>query len=298
MSLQRILRHFDTNGIMYKTDVKVAELVSFKVGGVVSVVVYPKSINQLMIILRLVKNEKHYILGKGTNCYFKDGIYEGFVVVTAFLRHITADFDTITALCGDTCFEICRFARERALSGIEFAYGIPGTLGGAIAMNASAFGSSFSDVVLDSTVYDYESDTVITITAAEHNFDTKKSVFSDRNYCLLQSRIKLNFAEKDSIASKMRENLEKRIKSQPLDMPSAGSTFVKPKDTYASYMIDKCGLKGVSVGGAAVSTKHAGFIVNTGCATASDVQKLIIIIKQKVLECFNVELKEEIILID
>lgn len=298
MDYTALIDFLNENSVKYVLNVNTAELVSFKVGGGGKIAVFPKSCEMLTKILTFIKNEKFVILGNGTNCYFTENFYDGIIIVTSGINNIADDGDTLVAECGASATGLCRIALEKQLSGFEFANGIPGTIGGGVVMNASAFGISFSDVVQSSTVFDCIEGKEYVLDLAGHCFDVKKSIFRDSSLCLLKTEFKLKKGDFAEIKAKMDENIRKRRATQPLDMPSAGSTFIRPKNTYASLLIDKAGLKGYSVGGATVSLKHAGFIVNSGGATSTDVQKLIEYIKKVVYDKFSVNLSEEIIYLE
>lgn len=293
-----LLNYVTRNSIEFCAPVLTNVLVSFSVGGTGDIAVFPKNLSELKQILSLLSGEKLVVLGNGTNCYFTDGNFDGVIIVTSRLNKISLSHDIVTAECGASVKDLCMLAMENSLSGLEFAYGIPGTVGGAVCMNASAFGGCFADVVLDSKAYDISKGTELNIDLLQHCFGTKASVFRGSPLCHLSARFKLRRGDKSVIASKMEEYLNRRKATQPLDFPSGGSAFVKPKDAHASYLIDKAGLKGVSFGGAAVSCKHAGFIVNTGGAKARDIRALIEHIKTVVLNEFNIYLQEEIIYLE
>ncbi len=297
MFISLLLDFLNQSQIEFVLDVKTVDLVSFKVGGNGKIAVFPKNIEQFVRLIKFVNKEKHVIIGNGTNCYFSNEFYDGIIIVTKKLNKAYVVDNSIIAECGASVSRLCNVALEKSLSGLEFAYGIPGSLGGAVYMNASAFGGEFSHVVHKSTVLDLESGEIISLNNEEHCFGEKSSVFKKKRFIILESELVLQKSDKTLIHGKMNEYINKRKRTQPLDMPSAGSTFVKPKCGYASYMIDKAGLKGYTVGGAQVSKKHAGFIVNINNASAIDVQELIKIIKSKVYDEFSVELKEEIICI-
>ena len=293
-----LLNYIKNNGIEHYFNKSTSELVSFKIGGAAHLVVYPKTVNELCELLVRLKARKHVVLGNGTNCYFNSKGYGGTIVVTQKINGVLLAESSVVAECGASVNKICKIALENGLSGLEFAYGIPGTVGGAIAMNASAFGSEFSSVVSKSTVFDVSREEILSLNWNEHNFSLKSSVLQNSGKYLLSSVLRLNKGTNSEILHKMQENLNRRVVTQPLDMPSAGSTFVRPQNGYASYMIDACGLKGTQVGGAQVSLKHAGFVVNTGGATERDVQDLITLVKTRVFEKFGVKLREEIIYIE
>ena len=301
MDFQGISKELDKLAIDYVINKKTSDLVSFEIGGIASCVIYPKTLEHFVYVLKLLTdyNLKHFILGNGTNTYFKDEPYCGAVIVTKNIKHSAVKENTLNVLCGDNLSACAAFAMNSGLSGLEFAYGIPGTVGGALYMNASAFDSSISNVVLKSTVYDKRLNQIFEIDKKEHSFGKKRSIFSlNKDLILLSSTFVLKPKEKHSIKKLMIDNLEKRKKSQPLNLPSAGSVFKRPINDYASRLIDYCGLKGLRIGGAEVSKKHAGFIANVGSATARDVNDLISKIKITVKEKCNVELEEEIIFVE
>lgn len=298
MFFSLLLDYLHNKHIEFALDVNTADLVSFRIGGTAKIAIFPKNTKELVDLIEFVKNEKYFIIGNGTNCYFSSGMYDGIVIATKHLNKSHIKGNTIVAECGASISKLCKMALGSSLSGIEFAYGIPGSVGGAIYMNASAFGGDFSQIVKKSKVLDIESGRIIELSKEEHCFSEKFSVFKEKKHVILESELLLQSCDKMLIHSKMSEYIDKRKISQPLDLPSAGSVFLKPKDGYASYMIDKSGLKGFTVGGAQVSEKHAGFIVNVNSASATDVQELINVIKAKVYKEFSVELKEEIIYID
>lgn len=278
--------------------VKTADLVSFKVGGIARVVIYPKTIDELSLLVRYLSNEKYVILGNGTNCYFTDELYNGAVIVTSKINSIKVNGEHVVAQCGAGLLRICKYAYENSLEGFEFAYGIPGTVGGAVCMNASAFGKSMSDIVVESCVVNIEDGRIYSLGANEHQFMEKHSIFREKHLCLLECTLKGVTGDKSKIFSKMKKYITDRRAKQPLNMHSAGSTFVKPQNDFASRLIDSAGLKGIRVGDAQVSNKHAGFVVNLGNAKSTDVKLLIEIIKEKIFLKFNVELKEEVIYIE
>ena len=290
----------DKTNVRYEIGAETAPLTSIGVGKRAELTVYPHSMQDLCQILDAVtcKGYKHFILGNGTNCYFCDS-YDGIVIVTKELDEITVNGTEMRALCG-ACMKKCsELALLHSLSGLEFAHGIPGTVGGALYMNASAYGFSFGDFVVSSLVYEKSSGRMIELSHDELCFGEKSTVLSKtENYVALESRIRLEVGELDIIKAKIQDYDTKRMINQPLNDKSAGSAFKKPKGAYASLLIDKAGLKGFSVGDATVSTKHAGFIINKGNAGASEINKLISHIKKEIFEKFNVLLEEEIIYIE
>ena len=293
-----LLDYLSNNNVQCKSPVNTADLVSFKIGGVGSIAVFPKTIEQLCHIVNIVKNDRFVVLGNGTNCYFTNDYFDAVIIVTSGINKVVACDNVIFAECGASLNSVCKLALSNSLTGIEFAFGIPGTVGGAVTMNASAFGGGFSEIVVKSSALDIVSGKIVELNQAAHIFATKKSIFQSGKMCLLSTQIQLSVGVKKEIKEKMYGFLKRRILSQPINMPNAGSTFVKPKEDYAARLIDKAGLKGYTIGGAQVSTKHAGFIVNLGNATASDVNNLINYIKNDIYKKFNVELNEEIIYLE
>lgn len=284
----------------YQIDGKTADITSVRIGKTARLIVYPSSVEIFCSLLHKIKlnNYKFTILGNGTNCYFCDN-YNGIVLCTKYLDSILVNDNLIVAMCGANLSNLCAMALFHSLSGLEFAYGIPGTVGGALYMNAAAFGGAIGDLVEKTVVYDTQSDTVLELDNKSQRFYSKKSIFSEnKSFVVLQSCLKLTRAEYDTIKSKMQEYSKKRKDTQPLNMPSSGSAFKRSNGIIPSLLIDKCGLKGYKIGGAEVSKKHAGFIVNSGGATAENINDLLSYIKAKILKEFDVNLEEEIIYIE
>ena len=191
--------------------------------------------------------------------------------------------------------KISNFACENGLTGFEFACGIPGTIGGAIRMNAGAHGKPISEIIYNTTYLDLKDGSIKTINNKENEFGYRESLFSkNSNYIIISAEIKLEQGNKEDIKSTINENLNFRKETQPINLPSAGCVFKRGKEYISSKLIDECGLKGISVGNAIVSEKHAGFIVNMGNATAKDVIELMEIIEKKVYEKYHVNLQTEI----
>lgn len=298
MSYLSLLEYLNNNRIEYCTEVDASQLVSIKIGGNVSLAVYPRSILELVNIVERLRGQRYFILGNGTNCYFSSNGYDGVVVVTKNINSIKVQNDLICADCGASLCTLCNIALKNSLSGLEFAYGIPATVGGAVYMNASAYGSTISNLILRSTAYDLVNNKIVVLNQKEHLFDVKNSVFRMGRLVHLNSTLQLKQSGKAEIFEKMQEFSQKRRSKQPLNVPSAGCVFVNPKDCYSARLIEECGLKGYRVGGAEISTKHAGFIVNMGNATSCDINELIEAVKKRVFEKFNVKLNQEIIYVE
>lgn len=286
--------------IEYKTCLKTADFVSLKIGGESDIIIFPKTIDEFCVILNWVSQHKYkyFILNKGTNTYFKDSFYNGIIICTNNLNDVEINGNFLISECGTSLFKCCEIAREHELSGLEFAYGIPGGIGGALFMNASAYEKSISQIVFQSVAYDMDSRKVVKISFADHKFGEKNSVFQEKNLILLKTFMCLKNENASNINEIMEKNLALRLLKQPCDFPNAGSIFKRPKNNYASRLIDKCGLKGFEIGGAAVSKKHAGFIVNNCNATASDVNMLINYIKKQVKSKFDIDLEKEVIYVE
>ena len=274
-----------------------SELSSFHIGGAASLVAFPKSQEELIEVILNAKKEnvRFEMIGNGSNILFASSGYEGIIISTKKMSFCDVGDGYINVSCGNKLSSISKLAKDNSLSGMEFGFGIPGTIGGAVAMNAGAYGQQMSDVVLSTVAYDILNNKLIELNGNEHDFSYRHSIYSDnKDLVCLSVKLKLTPASKEEIELKMKQNAESRKNSQPLDMPSCGSYFKRPEGFFAAKLIDDCGLKGLSVGGAQVSPKHAGFIVNTGGATSDDVLELAEIIKAKVMDKFSVLLENEV----
>jgi len=241
----------------------------------------------------------YFVLGNGTNVIVRDGGYPGAVVsTTAALKGLSIDAQgTLVCGAGESLAGACRFAAGHGLSGLEGLSGIPGTVGGAVFMNAGAYGSETAAVACYVRAYMPDDDTIIMLTNLECEFGYRKSVFKEKGLLILSAGFALEAGNKEEIQAKMSEFTRLRNEKQPIDMPSSGSFFKRPEGDYAGRLIEAAGMKGARVGGAQVSVKHAGFIVNTGGATADDVLALADMVKAKVFEMFGVKLEEEPVII-
>ena len=235
---------------------------------------------------------KPLLLGNGSNVLAPDEGLRGAVVVTRRAAAMEKRGETIVADCGASLTKIAAFAAEEGLTGLEFAYGIPGTLGGALVMNAGAYGGEMKDVTARAEYLDGELHRHAAA-GAELDFRYRHSRFTAEDV-ILRAELTLRAGDKEAVKARCRELTEKRKASQPLELPSAGSAFKRPVNGYAAALIDQAGLKGYAVGGAQVSQKHAGFVVNRGGATASDVKRLLEDVRQAVLDRTGVLLEPEI----
>lgn len=284
-------------GCEYDVNIPMSARTSFKTGGKAELMLYPDSVETLLKLLDVCKknNIKTYIIGNGSNILVSDNGLSGVVFrLSNNLSEIRLiDEETVFCQSGASMMKLCSFALEHSLSGLEFAYGIPGTAGGAAYMNAGAYGGEMKDVLFKCEHID-ENGNMGFFTEDELQLGYRKSVYSDKNYIITGLYLKMKKGNADEIKALMNENLSKRKDKQPLEFPSAGSTFKRPEGYFAGRLIEDCGLKGFSVGGAQVSEKHAGFVINRGNATTSDIKELIRIIQDKVLKETGVKLETEV----
>ena len=269
---------------------------SFKIGGPVRAMFFPKDLISFTGLCKLLHEYEitPFILGCGTNLLAGDGKHDIVVVKTTGNKNIVQSGETeLLAEAGAMISKLAVFASKLGLSGLEFAHGIPGTVGGAVVMNAGAYGGEMKDIVHSTTVYNIKTGDYA-ITAGEHEFAYRHSRFSNTDDIVLSTKIKLIKGDRESIKQKMDELSARRHQSQPLDMPSAGSTFKRPADGYAAALIEEAGLKGYKFGGAQVSEKHAGFIINRSDATFNDVMSLIEHVQKTVQMRFCIDLEPEI----
>lgn len=276
---------------------------TFRIGGPVRAMAFPRSEEEFVKICSLLRKFRilPMLLGKGSNILFPDeGLKELFIISTDLLNELSLSPDgTIIAGAGVSLAKLSAFAAQNSLSGLEFASGIPGCLGGSCVMNAGAFGGELKDCIESVRCYDLKSEKLLELSNEECKFQYRGSLFKDReDYAILGAKLRLKNGDSGEILQKMREFSQCRRDKQPLDFSSAGSAFKRPEGCFAAALIDEAGLKGYSVGGAQVSEKHAGFIVNTGNATACDVRELFRQVEEKVLKLSGVSLEPEVIILD
>lgn len=295
---ESILRHIeDENDIILKENEKLSAHSTFKIGGPAGLYAVPQSEKALAWLVGEVKacNVRMFVLGHGSNLLFDDDGFDGVVVSTEAFNKVSVDGEVITAESGAMLTYCAATARDAGLSGMECLFGIPGSIGGAVYMNAGAYGGEMSDIVVKTTYLDLADMAVKEISSEEHGFGYRKSVFCDNNAIILRTVLKLKSDSIDAINERMNEYKRLRIEKQPLEYPSAGSTFKRYPGRYTAQMIDEAGLKGCAVGGAQVSEKHAGFVINKGGATCKDVLDLISVIKCKIRELHGIEIETEVI---
>lgn len=267
---------------------------TFKIGGPADIFVKVNDTEELKFLLSLAKtkNIPVTVLGNGSNVLVKDKGIRGIVLKIDF-KEILVNDETLEIGAGVLLSKASRVALENELTGLEFALGIPGTFGGALYMNAGAYGGQIGDKIITTTYIDENLD-IKTITQEENEFSYRKSIFQKNNGIILSGKIKLEKGNTEEIKEKMEEYSKSRKEKQPLNMPNAGSTFKRGDGFITAKLIDECGLKGYQIGEAKISTLHAGFIVNTGNATAKDVINLITYTQEKVKEKFGVKIEPEI----
>ena len=288
----------DLRGVKCRVNISLKEYSTFAIGGKCALATFPKNVDELIFSLELAQRyeSEFEVIGNGSNILFLDDGYSGMLIFTSQMKQISHnDAQRIVADAGANLTSVSVTAARRGLSGLEFACGIPGSCAGAVYMNAGAYGGEISNVLEYSEYYDICEKKLVIINAAEHKFAYRYSEYQNKKERVItRVGLKLSEGNADSIRATMDEYTKKRRASQPHEYPNAGSVFKRPEGGYAAKMIDECGLKGLTVGGAQVSEKHAGFIVNKGNASAKDVLCLIDIIKERVFRQFGVELECEI----
>ena len=269
---------------------------TFRIGGPADCFLLPSSHEELHEIIKVCSDEKlpYFILGNGSNLLVSDAGYRG-VIIQLYRNYgeITAEGNMIRAKAGALLSQIAAAAKNASLTGFEFAGGIPGTLGGAVVMNAGAYGGEMKDILKEVTVMT-EKGEILTLPAEELEMGYRTSIIKKKGYLVLGAVIVLEQGEQEVIKARMKELTEQRVSKQPLEYPSAGSTFKRPEGYFAGKLIMDAGLCGYQTGGAQVSEKHCGFVINKGNATATDVCRLMKDVQDKVKEQFGVTLEPEV----
>lgn len=275
---------------------------SFKIGGPAASLVLVNNEEELAAVLKLVKDVEHILLGNGSNFLVADEGYPGIMIKLDgdFEAICISDKDDTVVTAGGARLlsNVSTFLTENGLAGFEFASGIPGSIGGAMFMNAGAYGGEMKDIVTSVRLMTPDGSEIFERTGEEMGFEYRNSSIQKDNSIVLSATFKLTKDEPQAIKERVLELQHKRNSKQPVEYPSAGSTFKRPVGGYAAALIDEAGLRGTSVGGAQVSEKHAGFVINTGNATAGDVLELMRIIRKTVLEKSGIELEPEVRLIN
>lgn len=281
-------------GLEMRRDEPMSLHTSFRIGGPADIFIEPKSENELVSCLNVLRCEavQPLIVGRGSNLLVSDAGIRGIVIhLGDAFAETEVSGSGIYAQAGASLASVASAAMQTGLGGMEFAHGIPGSVGGAVMMNAGAYGGEMADIVR--TVRCISPDGEL-LDISDCDFSYRHSRFEEAGWTIIGAFFELSSGEKADILAKMKELMEKRSASQPLDKPSAGSTFKRPAGGYAAAMIDEAGLKGFSIGAAAVSEKHAGFVVNLGGATSADVLAVMAHVREKVYERFGVELEPEV----
>ena len=270
---------------------------SFRIGGPAKRMAFPASAEQMVLLVSFAAahGARPLVIGNGTNLLAPDEGLDRLVIDTsAAMNRLEAEMDTVMAEAGVTLARLADFACKQGLTGLEFAHGIPGTVGGGICMNAGAYDGEMK-LVAESVTVLFPEEGVRTLAGEEMDFGYRHSLLSDHPEAVVLSAVfRLKPGDPAAIREKMRDLMARRKASQPLEWPSAGSTFKRPAGYYAGTLIDQCGLKGLTVGGAQVSEKHAGFVINTGGATFADVTELIRQVQERVLTEKGVRLEPEV----
>ena len=298
MGKSEFLAGIKNRGLEVLFDEPMSKHTTFKIGGKADIFITPKDENELIFAVNAAKEENvpYFICGKGSDLLVSDKGIEGAVICLNEMKGISFCGENVTVAAGQSVQSLCLEVQKAGLSGLEFAYGIPGTVGGAVYMNAGAYGGEVADCIVSVKYLDKSGE--VKIAAKEDmNFGYRKSVFQQNGGIVLSAVFSLKAAPLEEINEKMNGFLARRKEKQPLNFPSAGSVFRRPEGNFAGTLIEKSGFKGVSVGGAMVSEKHAGFIVNTGGATSEDVKTLIEKIQEKVFKDSGIKLQREVIYI-
>lgn len=288
-------------GCEYKLNEPLKNHTTFKIGGQAKMLVQINSEKSLAELVKYLRsnNIKFFVLGKGSNILASDSGFDGVILKISkdFSKIKLTGENEIYCTAGTLLSELCLFALEHSLSGLEFAYGIPGTAGGALFMNAGAYGGEIKDIIISARFIDKNGE-IQTIENQDMKLSYRHSIFSENSEnIIVDMTFSLKTGEKNEIKAQMDELLKKRKDKQPLEYPSAGSTFKRPEGSFASLLIDQCGLKGLTVGNAQVSEKHCGFVINKGGATFDDVIKLTDEVKKIVFEKTGYQLELEPIIL-
>ncbi|MFK4439464.1 UDP-N-acetylmuramate dehydrogenase [Paenibacillus sp. RC73] len=269
-----------------------------RIGGKADMLIHPTVKEEIIKILEIAKIHQIplTVIGKGSNIIIKDSGIRGVTLSLSHFHQIKVSEHKIIAQSGANIIDVSRIALDNTLTGLEFACGIPGSTGGALYMNAGAYGGQIADVVQSASVITKDGE-IMNITREEMKLGYRNSIFKTDKYIILEVEFKLEKGNKDVISSKMKKLTLKREAKQPLQYPSCGSVFKRPEGHYVGKLIQECNLQGTRIGGAEISTKHAGFIINANNATAEDYLELIKLIKNRVHDKFNIYLETEIIIL-
>ena len=299
MSMQELRSALTAHAIDCKTEYALCEHLSFRLACTAALAILPQNEEELILAASLCRKTgvKSILLGRGSNLFFAETRYEGAVILTDALSCVTREENCLVAACGAPLTALALKASKMGLSGLEFAYGIPGSIGGALKGNAGAFGAEFSDIFIEGEFYDTECCEFITLKRCDLDFSYRSSLLKQRPLVFISGTVRANPSEREKIIEKISYYSTLRRNAHPHE-PSLGSFFKKKGDISPALLIDKLRLKGFTVGGAQVSTKHAGFIINKNNATASDVNALADIIEKKVFDAYGVRLERETVFVE
>lgn len=290
---------FDSLNISYKEDISLRNYNTYRINTICKFLVFPKTVEELIKILKHLRenNIKYYLLGNGSNIILTMDYYDGVMIKLDNLNNVTYNDNLVTAEAGHSLIKLSLDTIEKGFSGMECLTGIPGCVGASVAMNAGAYHSDISEVLKYIKVLTPDNK-VVTMEKKELDFSYRDSFLKkNKDYIVLSATFELTRGNIEEMKTQIQERKRKRIESQPLDMPSAGSVFRNPANNYAGALIEKNNLKGYNINGAEVSTKHANFIVNKGNATGRDIVELINKIQKEIKEKENIELKLEQIIV-
>ena len=295
--MKQLITTLSESKIAYLINEPMSAHTTFKIGGAADILITVRTIGELQTAVNACRDSgiPFMLLGNGSNLLVSDdGIEGAAIVLDGDFKEISVDGCVITSGAGAKLSRLCTVALEHGLSGLEFAYGIPGSVGGAMFMNAGAYGGEMKDVALSVTALTPGGE-VHEVAAADMRLGYRTSVFKTSGDIILFSKYNLHTDDKEAIRARMDDVMNRRKSKQPLEYPSAGSVFKRPEGAYAGTLIEQCGLKGKTIGGAQVSEKHAGFIINIGGATCSDVMSLVKLVQDTVREKTGYFLEREII---
>ena len=294
-----IRNFFDKLNIQYKEDISLRNYNTYRINTICKFLVFPKTVEELIEIINYLKENKikYYMLGNGSNVIFSMEYYDGIIIKLDNLNNIIYKDNLVTAEAGCSLIKLSLDTIEKGLSGMEFGAAIPGCVGASVAMNAGAYNSDISEILKEITVLTPNNE-IIVMKNNELNFSYRDSFLKkNKDYIVLSATFKLENGNVEEMKKHVQERNKKRLASQPLDMPSAGSVFRNPENNFAGALIERNNLKGCNINGAEVSTKHANFIVNKGNATGKDIIELIEKIQKEIREKENIELKLEQIIV-
>ena len=298
MSLNALKEFCEKNSVEYKINEPMSCHTSFKIGGAADIFISVGSAEELSAVFKKCGelDIPRLVIGKGSNLLVSDSGVEGAVISLLNMNGITVKGEEIICGAGAALSDVCRAALDNSLTGLEFAYGIPGSIGGAVYMNAGAYGGEMADVVLSAECLARDG-SFIKVNSGDMNFGYRKSVFKENGMTVSSAVLRLRQGDKEEIKGKMEHFICRRKSKQPPEYPSAGSFFKRPTGYFAGALIEKNGLKGETVGGAQVSEKHAGFIINRGGATCEDAKRLGKNVSDRVFAADGVRLEPEVIFI-